>query len=279
MSWFLGHLFPASMWLLMGLFVWLQSMNKLVWTNKLRTQPKWLAFRSIAVMIISGIGTAGEIIVPLTKGSNDFNTQHITVWFGLCLCSATELFHLYKVLPEPFWCMLPPLAFSYIAVLFMLHEQPLVYWRLLHQATALFSLPIVLLLIWWSAISSRNSNKAHTKGKSRDREEKPIGCCFWRGKNLEDLCGTYTDQKIYDTIVPGFLAFFLILQSMCWYEMWWEMGWYTMEHLPADQHHPEHTLLATVIRDICVSAVIMGVVSGLARSYESYQNRGAGSSV
>jgi len=273
MSWFLGHLFPACMWLFMGLFFWLQSMNKLMWTNKFRTQPRYLAFRSLAVVLISLIGTAGEIIVPLTKGSSNFNTEHITVWGGFFLSALVELLHLYKVLPEPMWCMIAPLSFSYIGVLFMLHDQPLYYWRLLHLTTAFLSFPLVALLIIWAVISSRNSVKAHSKGKSRDREERPIGCCFWRGKNFEDLCGTYTDQKIYDTVVPGFLSFFLLLQSMCWFEMWWEMGWYSTEHLPPDVHHAEHKLLSTVIRDICFAALIMAIISGFARQLEYYHNR------
>eukprot|EP01127_Copromyxa_protea_P002242 TRINITY_DN12135_c0_g1_i1.p1 TRINITY_DN12135_c0_g1~~TRINITY_DN12135_c0_g1_i1.p1 ORF type:complete len:282 (-),score=40.82 TRINITY_DN12135_c0_g1_i1:73-918(-) len=277
MSWFLGHLFPSCMWLFMGLFVWIQSMHKLQWTNKFRTQPKWLAFRSIAVVLISLIGAAGEVIVPLSKGLGNYNTDHLIVWLGFGLCGLIELLHLYKVLPEPLWCMIAPISFSYIGVLFMLHDQPRYYWKLLHQTTAMLTVPLVVILVVWAVLASKNSSKAHAKGKSRDREEKSIGCCFWRGKNLEDLCGTYTDQKIYETIVPGLCAFFLLLQAMCWFEMWWEMGWYSTENLPPVVPHAEHKLLGTVIRDICFTTIILGFVSMVARQLESYYNRSSNS--
>jgi len=154
----------------------------------------------------------------------------------------------------------------------MLHAQPLYYWRLLHITTGVFALPLVILLTLWAVRSLRNSSKAHSKGKLRDRDGS-LGLCFWRGKNVEDLNGTYTDQKIYETVIPGFTAFFLILQAMCWFEMLWEMGWHTMDSLPPDVHHAEHKLLSVVIRDICASAIVMAVVSFVARTLESYYNR------
>jgi len=58
------------------------------------------------------------------------------------------------------------------------------------------------------------------------------------------------------------------------------MGWYSTEHLPLEAHHPEHKLLATVIRDICASSILMAILSGFARQLEYYHNKsGVGNSV
>eukprot|EP01126_Amoeba_proteus_P002638 TRINITY_DN1082_c0_g1_i6.p1 TRINITY_DN1082_c0_g1~~TRINITY_DN1082_c0_g1_i6.p1 ORF type:complete len:164 (-),score=36.32 TRINITY_DN1082_c0_g1_i6:40-531(-) len=157
--------------------------------------------------------------------------------------------------------------------MFYLHDQPLVYWTLLHQTSALLTLPVIFLLLAWAVISTRNSKKAHLKGKSREREDKPVSCCFWKNKGLEDLNGLYTDQKIYDTIIPGALAFALVLQSLCWWEMWWEMGWYSLDNLPADLHHPHHAMLTTMIRDISGSAFILVLASFAGRVIEGYSGK------
>lgn len=42
MSWFLGHLFPAMAWMIVGIFIYLQSLTSVAWTAKLRFQQFWI---------------------------------------------------------------------------------------------------------------------------------------------------------------------------------------------------------------------------------------------
>lgn len=118
--------------------------------------------------------------------------------------------------------MIPPVSFSYIAVLFMLHDQPLYYWRLLHLTTAFLTIPLVIILILWGAAASRNASKAHSKGKSREREEKPVGCCFWRvcilpnstkstRARTQKICVPLTQTRKF--MIPSFLDFVLFSSS------------------------------------------------------------------
>lgn len=104
-----------------------------------------------------------------------------------------------------------------------------------------------------------------------------------QGRALEDLNPVYTDQTVYDTPLPGALAFFLMLQGALWFEMLWEMGWYTMDRLPEEIHpdgkHAPHHMLETLIKDIVICIVVMISVSFVANKVESIKKSREGTNI
>jgi len=196
------------------------------------------------------------------------------------LSAATELLHLYKVLPEPVWSLFSSAGLSFVSLMFQFHDQPLWYWTYLHQATGYATIPIVIIVGTMAIRGTKIATKLSKKNKS---VESSFGCMFWKGRTIEDLNPVYTDQTVYDTALPGALAFFLMLQGALWYEMLWEMGWYTMDNLPEelnpDGHHAPHRMLETLIRDIIICMGAMLVSSIIAKQIEASTKRNNASSL
>jgi len=282
MSWFYGHLFPGISWWFFGIYIWIQSLHRLSWTKKFRTEPRWLAFRSAGVMIAAFLGTLGEIIVPILD-KKDVNTGHIIVWFGFTVSALTELLHMYKVLNEPVWALFSAAGLSFVSLMFQFHDQPLVYWTYLHLATSYATIPLVLVLGIWAVRGTSIANKMRKKNKALGEGNSNGWFFFWRGRTVDDLNPLYTEQSVYETSLPGLLAFFLMLQGCLWLEMLWEMGWYTMDNLPHEHSshplHNAHRMLETLIKDIMICFVVMIALSSVAQTIENAKKNREGQSV
>jgi len=177
-----------------------------------------------------------------------------------------EFLHLFGVLKEPFWGLMPPIGLCYVGLMLAFHEQFLVFWRYLHLVSGMVTFPAVFILMYLPVRAMRIYRK-----KVDNRIVKPksgsssSGICFWRGKTLEDLNPIYTDMSVYNTPWPGMVAFFLCLEAVLWFEMTMRMGWWSGTNLPADVHHPEHAFLAMFIGDIIIVFVLFATVSVVVR--------------
>jgi len=129
------------------------------------------------------------------------------------------------------------------------------------------SVPMVGCLIWVSVSRHSRYQKAN-KGMKRDRA-RPGGLSF-RGKTLEDLNPIYTEQTIYDSILPGAVSFLICLQGVMWWEMAFRMGWYySGDNLPDEVPHAEHAFLAQVIGDMFLACLILAFAQFAARIWDS----------
>jgi len=265
MSWFWGHILPGTGWLIMALFHYLQSLNHIHFTKPLRTRPFWIVLRSLAVMGFCVAGIIGECIGEWNNWNTQQN-QHLTIWAGFFLSGLIEYLHINNILHDNFWCVIPPIGMSFIGIMLMLHTQLREYWRYMHMFSGYITVPMVLCLVYMSISRLSRAQKANKGSKSRIR---PATLSF-RGKNLEDLNPIYTEQTVYDTVLPGFIAFLFCLQGIGWWEMAFRMGWYWAgDNLPPEVEHAEHAFLAQVIADIFVSCLILGFVSIVSKMIDS----------
>jgi len=270
MSWFWGHILPASGWMLMALFHWLQSMNGVTWLKPLRTKPIWIAARSLAVMVFCFAGVAGEFIGERNHSWGVNNNQHLIIWAGFFVGGLIELLHIFNFLKEPFWSVIPPVGMCYVGVMLTIHEQFRVYWRYLHLVSGLVTFPAVIILMYMPVRAMANYRKRVEKKefKSTKSGNSSSSVCCWRGKTLDDLNPVYTDLSVYQTPLPGLVAFFLALESILWFEMTFRMGWWSGSNLPPEVDHPEHAFLAMFIGDIVMVLGIFGIASFLARKVD-----------
>lgn len=220
-------------------------------------------------MIFCILGVTGELIGELNNDWSINNWQHLIIWGGFCMCGLIEFLHVYNVLSEPFWCVVPPIGMCYIGIMLTVHEQFLVFWRYLHLFSGLVTFPIVILMIVIPvrAIGRYNDKKEKQKYRTPSSEDgdeyksRRYGWMFWRGRTLDSLNPAYTDQSSYSTIYPGLAAFFLCLESMLWFEMAFRMGWWAADNIPPEIHHAEHAFLAMFIGDVIMSVILFAVVS------------------
>lgn len=100
------------------------------------------------------------------------------------------------------------------------------------------TVPTVLVLIYLSASRLSRHQEATKGSKSRPR----IASFSFRGlsltltflvsdihalgKSMEDLNPIYTEQTIYESILPGLVGYLICLQGVEWVEMAFRMGWY-----------------------------------------------------
>lgn len=271
MSWFWGHLLPASGWLLMALYHFLQSMNGVKWLQPLRTKPGFIAARSVAVMAFCVLGVLGELIGEWNERWSVNNNQHLIIWTGFFVGGLVELLCIFNVLKEPFWTVIPPVGMCYVGVMLSIHEQFRVFWRYLHLGSGLVTFPAVIILMYlpMRAMSNYRAKVDNKEIKSTGARSNGTSClCFWKGKTIDDLNPAYTDLTQYNTPWPGLVAFFLCLESMIWYEMAFRMGWWSGENLPPEVPHAEHAFLAMLIQDVIMVLGIFGVTSYIARSID-----------
>jgi len=151
----------------------------------------------------------------------------------------------------------------------MMHTQHRMFWRYLHMFSGFISVPLVFCVIAIGIIRLSNHNQA-TKGIKQ--KPRPSSLSF-RGKTLEDLNPIYTEQSIYDGVLPGTVAFLVFLEAMIWFEMAFRMGPWTPENLPQwSEDHVEHEFLAMVIGDIFVTCIVLAFVSIAARILDRSAN-------
>eukprot|EP01126_Amoeba_proteus_P015902 TRINITY_DN1723_c0_g1_i3.p1 TRINITY_DN1723_c0_g1~~TRINITY_DN1723_c0_g1_i3.p1 ORF type:complete len:287 (-),score=50.88 TRINITY_DN1723_c0_g1_i3:127-987(-) len=279
MSWFWGHLLPGLGWILMGLFHWFQSMQGVSFFKPLRTQPMWIAARSIAVMVFCFLGVMGELIGELNSNWGVNNYQHLIIWGGFFTGGLVEFLHIYNVLSDPFWAIIPPVGVCYVGIMLSVHEQLRVFWRYLHLVSGLTTLPAVLILMYIPLRAMKNYRKKVERNQVRT--EKPFsqaGNCFWRGRTIDDINPVYTDLSIYFTVWPGLVAFFFTLEGFLWLEMTFRMGWWSSQVLPPEIPHPEHAFLAMFIGDIVMVLALFAVTSRIARWMDRVYYGGNGTS-
>jgi len=221
----------------------------------------------MAVMFFCVCGVLGEFIGEWNqwnKGGNS-NTQHLIIWAGFFLSGLIEYCHINNILLDHFWCILPPIGMSFIAIMLMLHDQVREYWRFMHMFSGFITVPLVLALIQLSINRLNNTVKASKGAMNRLR---PSSLSF-KNKSLEDLNPIYTELSCYDTVLPGFVSFLIFLQSITWYEMAFRMGWYwSGDNLPPEVPHAHHAFLAQVIGDMFLVAAIMAFISLSCRIYD-----------
>jgi len=155
---------------------------------------------------------------------------------------------------------------SFIGVMLALHTQLRKYWKFMHQFSGMLTVPLVLALIYMSSCRLTSYQKNNKKIKEKPRNSN----ISFRNKTTEDLNPIYTEQSIYDGIIPAFISFLLCLQGIGWYEMAFRMGWYwSGENLPPEVHHAEHAFLAQVICDIFIVCFLFAFTSSIARSFDT----------
>jgi hypothetical protein len=138
MGWFIGHLFPALCWTLFGCFFYLQSCTFFVWTEKYRSDPFWLQFKNYGFIAVGLVGGIGEMIgqyLILNNFDWIFNDNiraHIIIYFSMALMSGLEILHIRNILLGPIWSLLPIVGVAFGSIMFMFHQQHLIYWRYLH---------------------------------------------------------------------------------------------------------------------------------------------------
>jgi len=241
-------------------------MTGVSWTRTLRTKPHWVAMRSIAVMCFCVAGVLGEFIGERNHQWGVNNSQHLIIWGGFFTGGVVEFLHIYNVLAEPIWAVIPPVGLCYVGIMLAVHEQFRVFWRYLHLVSGLVTFPAVLILIYLPirAMSIYRKKVEKNEIKTGDKDFTP-GWLFWRGRSIENINPVYSDSSAYNTVWPGLVAFFLCLEGVLWFEMAMRMGWYSGNDLPAEVHHPEHAFLAMFIGDIVIVLIIFAIVSFIAR--------------
>jgi len=264
MSWFWGHIFPGTGWFLMALFHFLQALKDVHYLKPLRVKPSWICFRSLAIMVFSIAGSIGEIVNEWDNWGTQ-QVQHLTIWAGFFLCGLIEYLHINNILIEHFWCILPPIGMSFVGVMLTLHEQKLQYWKYMHEFSGQVTIPLVVSLIYTSITRLTRHQKSAKNVKLRVRST----ALSFRNKTIEDLNPIYTEQTIYDTVLPCFNSFLLCLQGVTWYEMAVVMGWRDFHGvLPPEVPHAAHAFLAQVIFDIFVACLLCATTSWIARAFE-----------
>jgi len=221
-------------------------------------------------MVFCFAGVAGEFIGERNHTWGVNNNQHLIIWAGFFVGGLVEFLHIFNFLKEPFWCVIPPVGMCYVGVMLTIHEQFRVYWRYLHLVSGLVTFPAVIILMYIPLRAmSRYHKRMEKKGESKTlKSTGGSSICCWKGKTLDDLNPVYTDLSVYNTALPGLVAFFLALESIIWFEMTFRMGWATPKDLPQEVEHPEHAFLAMLIGDIVMVLGILALTSFIARKID-----------
>lgn len=216
-------------------------------------------------MVACVLGVIGELIGEWNNWHTQQN-QHLTIWAGFFFSALIEYLHINNVLQDNFWLVIPPMGMSFNGIMLMFHTQLREYWAYMHIFSGYLTVPTVLALIYLSTSRLSRYQEATKGSKSRPR----ISSLSFRGKSMEDLNPIYTEQTIYEGILPGLVGYLICLQGVEWVEMAFRMGWYySGDNLPEEVPHAKHAFLAQVIGDMFISCLIIAFTSIAARMLDN----------
>lgn len=231
----------------------------------------WLGFRSMFLMVYCVIGA----VLELTRSSETRDSQKfVMLWIGLFSGGFMEFCHINNILTESFWSFLGPFAFSFAIALQSVEEYPrtLEYFS---WVSSCIVVPIVILSL--VLVSQRQVTYSRSLKGSK---QKPGRQGKTRSELDDNVNPMYSDISIYDGLVPGFIAFLLVLQGVVNWETAYK--WKTNEAkgltvdekdadgniIPFDTSHEAHGVLAQLIADIFISVCIIGFFSCVCKVIE-----------
>lgn len=241
-------------WIIMGLFHYLQSNNSKI-LRALRTKTIWICFRSIFVMFFCVVGAYIE--VSRSDPSRE-NNKFVVIWLALFSSGVIEFCHINNYLQESFWAFVGPFAFLFSIVLQSLEEEPLLFWKMLTMISSVLIIPLVFLTIAINLARHRAYIKAMKGG---GKKAKGIQASY----NKEELNPIYTEQSVYESLLPGFTAFLMVLQGIIWWEMSFRSQYIAntvlSEAVSVDMGHAAHGILAQLISDIFLAVCFLSFFS------------------